>query len=339
MENTKKQIVVIQTSFIGDVILTTPLLRRVKEIYKDTKLYFVIQPHSFELMKNLEFIDEIIVYDKRESHKGIKGFYRIVSILRQIKPDIVITPHRYFRSGLMTFLSGAKQRYGFDIFTIKFFYNKRRKYLREKGVHETGRNIFLLTGKEEDLEGERPSCPDFESIFSKFENLVEKYNYFVFAPHSVWQTKCWDKDYYLELAELVFKNFGKTVVLIGSDDIYKNRKLDKYILNFMGKTSLSESASLIEFSNLLVTNDSAPLHIASAYNIPTIAIFGPTVPDFGFYPLSEKSRVVEVDNLGCRPCNIHGKQKCPLGHHRCMRLIKPDDIFKVINQFFKQEDR
>jgi heptosyltransferase-2 len=90
--------------------------------------------------------------------------------------------------------------------------------------------------------------------------------------------------------------------------------------------SLLASAELIGRSALLVTNDSAPLHLASAMNTPTIAVFGPTVPEFGFGPLAEQSMVVGHTSLACRPCDRHGPQRCPLGHWRCMREIMPDAV-------------
>ena len=147
------------------------------------------------------------------------------------------------------------------------------------------------------------------------------------APGSVWATKRWP--YYAELAKLLATD-AQIAVIGGAADATLAAEIGAATggaaVDTTGQLSLLASAELIGRAAALVTNDSAPLHLASAMNTPTLAVFGPTVPEFGFGPLAEISESVGLDGLPCRPCDRHGPQRCPLGHWRCMRELSADDI-------------
>jgi heptosyltransferase-2 len=157
----------------------------------------------------------------------------------------------------------------------------------------------------------------------------------ILAPGSVWATKRWPG--YDRLARLLSNRGDEPVrvVVIGSRDDGPLAELVSQSLqagglaaaiDATGKLSLLGTAALMGHAHLVVTNDSAPLHLASAMNVPTIALFGPTVPAFGFGPLAARHAVVQHETLPCRPCDAHGPRECPLGHWRCMRQVEPDRV-------------
>jgi heptosyltransferase-2 len=144
-----------------------------------------------------------------------------------------------------------------------------------------------------------------------------------FAPGSVWATKRWP--YFPQLAQELAGD--ARVVIVGSA---ADSPLARAIavaaptaIDTTGQLPLLASAELIGRCAAIVTNDSAPMHLASAMGTPTVAVFGPTVPEFGFGPLSARATVVGHDALPCRPCDRHGPARCPLGHHHCMRELTP----------------
>jgi heptosyltransferase-2 len=147
------------------------------------------------------------------------------------------------------------------------------------------------------------------------------------APASVWATKRWP--YYAELARELGSR-ARVVVLGASEDASLAAEVCQAAgpeaMNAAGVFSLLGSAELIRRCSVLVTNDSAPAHLASAVDTPTVAIFGPTVPAFGFGPLAGRSSTVGLDSLPCRPCDRHGPRRCPLGHWKCMRELAPGDV-------------
>jgi heptosyltransferase-2 len=149
------------------------------------------------------------------------------------------------------------------------------------------------------------------------------------APGSVWATKRWP--HYAALCQRLLDDFDVAVIGAAGDAEPLSALLtDSRIIDATGKLSLLGSAALIERAKVIVTNDSSPQHLASAVGTPTVTVFGPTVPEFGFGPLAPGSRVVGRTDLACRPCDRHGPQRCPLGHWRCMREIDAHDVFSTV---------
>ena len=171
--------------------------------------------------------------------------------------------------------------------------------------------------------------------YKKFTHQSLKKNHLILgiAPGSVWQTKKWPKGYFITLLEMLSKEKIK-IILFGAKDeqplcqeIIDNSKADA--LNLAGSLSVLESAALIKKIDLMISNDSAPLHIANAVQTNVLAIFGPTVKRCGCYPFQENDTLIEVE-LYCRPCKKHGGRRCPEKHFRCMRDINPEMVFETI---------
>lgn len=341
-----KKILVIQTAFIGDVILVTPLLETIAHEFKKARLDMVTTPKGAEILANNPNISEIIIYDKKGQDRGFLKFFEMIRKIKEKEFDIVIIPHRSLRSSLLAYLSKIPIRIGFNTSNGSFLLTKKVPYLRNK--HEVERNLDLaiiglgvkvverklgiyLTSEEEDFakkfltenrEDQRPEIKDREEKNDDF--LVG------FAPGSVWATKRWTTEGYAQVGDELSKKNIKIIIFGSKDDI----KIAEEIKSKMkttpiiaaGKTNLKELSALISRCKLFISNDTAPMHIARAFNIPTVAIFGPTTIDIGFGPYGENFVVVEHQGLKCRPCSLHGPRRCPQKHFACMKKISPSDV-------------
>jgi heptosyltransferase-2 len=329
-----ENILIIQTAFPGDLILTTPLIRAAKERYPQAKITALVIPETAELLNNNPFLDEVILYDKRNK-KG-PGIAAILKNLRSERFDPALIPHRSFRSALLAKLAGCKRRVGFDTSAGKMFLTDKITY--QIGKHEIERNLSLLTfdGEQPDIilpelyPGEK-ECAAVEN-FMRQSGITPSEEIVCLAPGSVWATKRWLPERFAELAELLIKNEKVKVILIGGNDDFQ--LAEKIIsltsakpVNACGKLSLLESAALISRASLVISNDSAPTHMAVARRVPVIAIFGSTVPEFGFYPYGEENTVIRKF-VYCQPCGIHGRRRCPEGHFRCMTEILTAEVYQ-----------
>ena len=328
-------LLVIHTAFIGDIALSTPLLAKIKEKYPNAKLYYLTTPAGAMLLKNNPRIEKVIVFDKKGKDKGIKGFIGIVKELRKYRFNKVFILHRYLRSSLIGYFTGADEKIGFDIASGSFLYNKKIKYRKE--LHEIDRLLEFIDGENKKYKIEiYPSDVNIENvdkIWKKFSILEHKI--VVIAPGSKWFTKMWPKEYFDELIDKLVKIDKVKVVLVGGKEDKEVKMKNEYkTIDLRGETTLLDLAEILKRSDIIVTNDSSPIHIGSAFEKPfIIAIFGPTIKEFGFTPSNEKNEILEIEGLECRPCGIHGHKKCPLGHFKCMKEISPDRVYNsVINK-------
>ncbi|GAB4376320.1 MAG: glycosyltransferase family 9 protein [Calditrichia bacterium] len=332
------KILVLQTAFIGDVILSIPLVEALHQRWPEGEIHFLTIPNSVNIVENIPFIKRLWIYDKRDRDRGLIGLLRLSKQLRQEKFDLVITPHRSFRSALLLWLARIPVRIGFDKSAGWFLYNRVVHYVPD--IHEIDRNLRLLSPLGIHPTGKilpKIFCTDSDkSVVDNWLKQQRKLNdrpLIVFAPGSIWATKRWPATYWGKLANLLFEK-GYAILIIGSkqdqfllSEIERNSEVP--LLNAMGVFTLRQSSELIGRSRLLITNDSAPTHMGVAMDVPVLTIFGPTVPRFGFYPYNSSSRVAEVSNLSCRPCSIHGGKKCPLNHFKCMKDLQPEMVFTI----------
>ncbi len=327
------RIVVWQTAFLGDLILTTPLFSSIKRIFPDSHLSVIAKPFGRDVLKNNDDIDELIVFDK----KSMSTWELIKKIKRRF--DIAISPHRSHRASYSLFLARIPFRVGFDKAGFSFLYTKTVPH-KFDGTHEIERNLKLLTVFDEYDPNKLIKFPKIilsedEKGFYKKHGLKEK-DYVLIAPGSKWETKRWTPEGFGKIIDLLIDR-GERVVLIGSkedikftEEVLGFSKKGYDVLNLVGKTSLRETFSLIKSGKLLISNDSAPVHMAVAFGTPVVDIYGPTVTDFGFYPY-RNGKVVEIDGLECRPCGLHGHRECPIGTHDCMKMIKPEIVLDAVD--------
>ena len=324
---------VVQTSFLGDMVLTTPLIAFLAQ--RDS-VDVLCTRAGRELLANNPAVRDILVYDKRGADRGARGFRRIARMLRQRSYGVAYHAQGSVRSGALTFAAGIRERVGFAGSAGRLFYTSRIPAV--ENIHHAARLLSLGTGEPVRANTTAalrphlyPGIIERSQVDEVLGQAAAGAQLFALAPGSVWATKRWP--YYPELARELSR-LGQVVIVGAADDgalaleivgATKGQAIDA-----TGQLSLLASADLIGRAAVLVTNDSAPLHLASAMNTPTVAVFGPTVPEFGFGPLASISRIAGNAALACRPCDKHGPQRCPLGHWRCMREITPDVVAALV---------
>jgi heptosyltransferase-2 len=315
-----KRILIIQTAFIGDVVLATPLAEALHNSFKDAKIDFLVRKGSESLFKQHPFLNRILVWDKKKGK--YRNLVRLIFQIRSSKYDLVINCQRFAASGLLAGLSGAKKITGFKKNPFSFLFNYKVKHEIGNGQHECERNLDLIHFLS--IPGEiRPRLYPAGDEKTRFD-LPDRY--VCMAPASVWFTKQLPVPKWIELGNSLPAQLS--IVLLGAaGDIdlcatvasgIKNKKL----INLCGKPDLLQSAGIMKNAEMNYVNDSAPMHLASAVNAPVTAFFCSTVPEFGFGPLSDRSAIVQTkEKLGCRPCGLHGKRQCPEGHFRCADVM------------------
>lgn len=334
----KIRILIIHTAFIGDIVLSTPLIKKLRDTYPKAEITYLTTPVGASILRNNPHLNHIIEYDKRGEHKGIKGFWAIAKKLKMEAYNLVITPHRYLRSTFLTFLTGAPIRRGYDSAAASFLYNERVHY--DKSKHEVEK-LLSFVPKDEGKRYEIEIFPT-ELEVEKVDKLLEKRRekVVVVAPGSKWFTKKWPLEYFNRVIKELEKREDTTVVVVGGkEEIFFNMPLANTTIDLRGKTTLLELAEVIRRADIVLTNDSSPIHIASAFpNVRILALFGPTVEKFGFFPWSKNSEVFQVEGLECRPCSIHGGDSCPKKHFKCMLDIKPEMVLERIESILESEN-
>ena len=316
------KILIIQTAFTGDVILATPMIEKLHQFYPDAEIDFLLKKGNESLFTNHPLLRKVLIFNKKEGK--VKQLWNLIKQVRAEKYDYVINLHRFFSSGLIVALSGAKHKIGFDKNPMAFTYtHKTTHIINENGnfVHEIDRNLALIQSFTDNKTVKPklyPSAQDYESV--KTDNT-----YICFAPASVWFTKQFPEQKWVELINHIPENI-EVKLLGGPTDAdlcnrIKSNSTHSNIKVMAGQLSFLASAALIQNAKMNFVNDSAPLHMASATNAPVAAIFCSTISQFGFTPVSDKSFLIESEeNLTCRPCGLHGKKACPLVHFKCADL-------------------
>jgi heptosyltransferase II len=326
--------VIVQTSFLGDMILTTPLLA---ELAKRGPVDVVATPASAQLLTHDPGVRRILVYDKRGSGSGVRGLWSAARAIS--KPDRGSAPERAYlaqgsmRSAALALLAGCRERIGFDSSAGRALYTRQVAYRPDS--HHAERLFALAEPGAGDAAAIRPRLFPGPADVAAVDDLLagDDTPFIVLAPGSVWNTKRWP--FYADLARHIPSTYR--IAVVGSDADREHAAAielaaPRRVLDACGKLSLLASAELIGRARAIVTNDSAPLHLASAMGTPTLAIFGPTVPEFGFGPLAPSRIVAGNATLDCRPCDRHGPRRCPLGHWRCMKELTPVHIAALLDQ-------
>lgn len=331
-----QKILVIQTAFIGDVVLATALVEKLAAAMPDATIDFLLRKGNESLLTNNPHLQEVLIWNKKENKR--RNLFLMVKEIRKRKYDKVINLQRYFATGLFTAFSGGKETIGFDKNPLSFLFSKKIKHSigKKEGIkHEVERNNDLIssfTGPEIFKPKLYPSESDFKKIAPYTETP-----YVTMTPSSVWFTKQYAFEKWVELADR-FPADRKIFLLGGKDNIkecedLKNKSVNKNVEVLTGTLSFLQSAALMKTAEMNYVNDSAPLHFASAVNAPVTAIFCSTVPAFGFTPLSDQSFIIETEEkLNCRPCGLHGYKACPEKHFKCALSIQTDRLLETLKK-------
>ncbi|MDD3044116.1 MAG: lipopolysaccharide heptosyltransferase II [Candidatus Delongbacteria bacterium] len=327
-----KKILVIQTAFLGDVILITPLLRSLKNIYPGSHIDVLVIPQTSGVLENNPNIRKIISLDKRKNK--ICSFFKALRELKKENYDMAVSPHSSITNAMLMLFAKIPRRIGFDRRLARLFLTD--KVPHENNILKISKNLQLLSIFSDEKFNIQTELFPSSDMFLKADGLLSELKLqnsktIAISPGSVWFTKRWPQKYYKTLINfLTSMNFK--VVLIGSKNertLCEEVKSEINCINLAGTLSVLESAAVISKCDLAITNDSGVLHIANAVKTDVLSFFGPTVKNIGYSPFRENDIVIEID-LDCRPCGSHGGKKCPLGHHNCMRNITPDYVLTII---------
>jgi heptosyltransferase II len=326
-------VAVVQTGFIGDVILATPLLESARLSRPQEKVVAVVRSGCENLLGNNPFVDEILVWDKKGNEKGIAGIYRMAKKLSSFHITTALIPHRSFRSGLALFLSGAEKRIGFARGGGAFFHTKKVHY--RLGIHEVERNLLLAKAAGWYWKDLKPAVFPDEADKSVVDDFLYGIDSFcVFAPGSVWPTKRWPVEFYRKTGEYFAQKGLRVIISGGESDRDLCASLAAGIpgaFDACNVLTLRQSAELYRRSRFVLTGDSAPQHLAAAVNTTVFSIFGPTDSRYGFWPYSEKGTVIEAE-VNCRPCGVHGHKSCPNRTNECMKRITSEEVVGIIEK-------
>ncbi len=328
---------VIQTSFLGDVILTTPLIA---ELAKRGPVDVLATPVGAAALANNPHIRTIIPYDKRSTYGSALGLWHTIHEVRARRPyDAAYLAQGSFRSGLLAMMTGAKERIGFASSTGRALYTTQMPYRPERHHAERLWSLSMSECADPPSHNQiRPRLYPSDDERHRVDLLLRESGsieepFVALAPGSAWGTKRWP--YYPELAKRLAEDYRIAIIGSKADSALAAEIADAVpvarTISGIG-FPLLVSAELIGRARAIITNDSAPQHLASAMGTPTLTIFGPTVPEFGFGPLADRHVVAGHESLSCRPCHRHGPQSCPLGHWRCMRELTPEHISSLLTE-------
>lgn len=346
-----ERILIVQTSFLGDVVLTTPLVSEIRRRFPKALVAILCTSSARGLLINNPHLDKIITDDKRGAGRGLRGLWRKGKELRDLGFTMALSPHKSLRSAMLLSLAGIPLRIGFRQSTGWYLYHQRVD--RDAKCHDVERTLSLLKAlgiKPEQcerrlrMEFDPATRVRVEGLFQSV-GLERKEGRMIFGinPGSVWPTKRWSAEGYADLMVRLKKKYRCEIVLFGSPEdgeiVNRIQSLSGHAgVNLVGRTALSELACAVEWCNVFITNDSMPMHVAVARGVPVVAIFCSTTPSLGFYPYSSLAVVVEK-NLPCRPCGSHGGLRCPLGTEDCIRLVSPEDVLRGIDRLLSRPVR
>jgi heptosyltransferase-2 len=359
--------VLIQTAFLGDLLLSIPLMKKIKARWPDQKLFLVCRKGIGEFFLKTELVDGVF-----EIRKGDADSYRgIVNSLNALNLDKIFSPHESLRTAMFVRRLKASQKIAFaKPWNWLFFHQRVQKNLN---LPDAIRQLSLLENLDPALaaqiatyaqEGQpylaEPSGKltpppawssmslqnfyashqtEIDSTLRKFHISSEEAGRTVaFFPGSVWATKRWTEAGFVQTGLELTKQKISVLILGGPGEEALCGRVAAQIpgaKNLCGQTTISESAQVISRVAAVVGNDSASMHLAATCDTPSVVIFGPTVIEFGFRPWQERVYLVEKKGLACRPCGKHGHQVCPIGTHVCMKGLQKDDVLKKLQEILR----
>ena len=339
-----KKILIIRFSSLGDIILATPLLRVLHIRFPSSRIDFVVRKEYAELIRNNKNLHYLYEFDART---GMTGLHKLKIQLRAEHSDLVIDIHNSLRSRYLRWMLGVNEVVVLSkhLFARTILIQlKKNFYHRVISVADRYIEPVQQFGIENDGQGLELAIPEEirAQTAAKMKSMeIQPLKRMIgFCPSAKHATKCWPQDRFKELGVKLSKELNATILLFGGmQDKEKCSAIAQEInlsggegsaRDLSGELSILESAVAMEACDLIVTNDTGLMHVASAMKKKVVAIFGPTVREFGFFPVGKDQVVLERLNLSCRPCSHIGGKSCPEGHFRCMKEIQVEEVIKSI---------
>ena len=330
-------ILIIRLSSIGDIILTTPLVRAVRMKYPKARISFLVKKENVDLLKCNPYINQLIIFDKAE---GFRGFLKLRKKIRKEHFDWVIDLHNNLRVNLLkaslwfpqvsTYSKQSIRRHLLVIFGTNFFREAKPVYL--KYFEAVQKHEIEYDGKGTDVMTSDAESGNIREMLIS-DGWYSGQPVVVICPAASYTNKRWLPKGFADLADSLIVEMDARIIFLGGpkdldycEDILLMMKHQTY--NYAGLLSLSESASMLGLANLVVSNDSGMMHLAQSQKRPVVAIFGPTTRELGFFPLPELSEVIEKD-VYCRPCTTKGLNRCPRENFDCMNRIETRQVLKA----------
>ena len=324
-------VLIVQPGFLGDAVLATGMLRALHGADPAMPFGMLVRSEYAPILAGHPALRHLHGVDKKRG----EDVRRVTEEIRSCQYNLALIPHRSIRSQLFPFRAGIPRRIGFRQSAFSFLCTDRVEY--DIAEHELRRNAALVVRAgfgvaEESIRSWLQPDPALAESFSK--RFASEGAPILVAPGSVWPTKCWPEEHFAGLCRSLLEQ-EERVLLVGSGGerelcLRIGRSAGMPEENILaGQLRLPELVALAATARRVVTNDSAPLHIAEGVGTPVSAVFGPTVPEFGFSPYHPDSSVMET-HLSCRPCGIHGHRSCPIGTHECMRSISVERVLDSI---------
>ncbi len=340
-----KKILIIQTAFIGDAILTLPMIQKLKELYTESEIDVLAIPATAEIFSASEYVSSVLIIDKKGKDKSPLALLKFTKNIKAKKYDVIYSPHRSLRTSLIVFGAGVKDTYGFSNSSLRHVYRNLIKY--EPGHHEVRRNLELIGYSKNENDWKifpriKASTEAAVVIDQFLSPSIPLSRIAAVAPGSVWNTKIYPEEYYNEIINYLNKKGFFTIIIGGGKDqdlcnsiFEKNRE---YSASAAGLFSLIETIELLKRAKILISNDSAPTHMGICAGIPVLTLYCSTVPDFGFFPYNDKSSYLSFDNLECKPCGIHGYQQCPIKTFACGLNLKPQLVKNKLEEMLNDKN-
>jgi heptosyltransferase-2 len=343
-----KRIAVWNTAFLGDAVLTLPLLQSLRLRYPDAILDYYVRGGLAPLFAAHPAITTVYGYDKRDLDKGVAGLVRVGRSLAPRGYSLWLSPHVSARSAIVALASRASVRIGYN----------RPIFNRMAYTHTVARRFGEMEEIERILQlllplGPGPECDWPEIVLPQeahagaevlFRALDRNRPVLGLHPGSLWASKRWPPGNFAALAARALEQGVQVLIFAGKGEeealakavtegvrAIRGRRAEPDLHDFSARISLPELAACIARLDCYVANDSGPMHMAWALRTPVVAVFGPTVREFGFTPRGGRDRIVEAE-VPCRPCGRHGHVKCPLGHHLCMLRVHPEAVWEAARE-------
>ncbi|MCG2714337.1 MAG: lipopolysaccharide heptosyltransferase II [Candidatus Omnitrophica bacterium] len=332
-----QRILIVRTDRIGDVVLSTPVIKALRQRYPQAYISMMVAPYALEIIEGNPYLDEVIVYDKGGLHKSWLRSLKFASRLKKKKFDLAVILHPTNRVHLLTFLAGIPKRLGYNR-KLGFLLNEKKEHKKQEGLkHEAEYNLELLkdlgiTGRHTELyipikaESEKWVNDLFKSFGIRQSDKLLAIN-----PGASCPSKLWPLERFAEVAlKLARAHNLKILVLAGpkdmllADKIALRQELKGKVINLAGRSSISQLASILKRCVLFISNDSGPVHIASAVGTPVISIFGRSQPGLSpkrWGPLGKRDRYLHKE-VGCIQCLAHNCQK----EFACLKAISVEDV-------------
>lgn len=340
------RILIVQTAFLGDVVLTLPLVQALQQHFPAAQIDLLTTPAHAPVLRGQAGLSAVIPYDKRGEQRGIRGFVNMVRVLRSRGYDLAVSPHRSFRSALLLACCGIDRRIGFTQRLTNWVYTQTVP--RPASGHEVEKNLQLLAPLMAATEVQSGQLVMRVSATARRQaqavlrrHGVEPAHTLVgMIPGSQWGTKRWPTEHFAALIQHLKCRDQLHVALFGGpqDRILAeaiSAACQTPVIDLIGQTPLQDLAAYLDCCTLVVSNDTGPMHIAAALGKPIVMLYGPTTPELGFYPYGVVWQDASV-TLPCRPCHAHGPQRCPLSHWRCMRDLRPAQVADGVQRLLKQ---